>query len=348
MIGLASVGLLGGVLALLVRLLNFFPAPVMLVPVECQGIRRPLAPGQRFTVMSWNLQYAASRQYHFFYDGGRAVHADRAVVERTLGGIAQVLRERSPDVLLLQEVDRDSARTARIDQLERLRRGAPWCCWTSATYHRSRFVPSPMHRFLGRVDLHLATAARFGLAHARRRALPQMTGSAIKRAFNLKRALLEVEVPLAGRDRPLVLINTHLDAFSHGDGTLHRQVAVILDRLAALDRRGLPWIFAGDLNYLPPGDSPARLPAAEARLYADRTNPLGPLFARHRPALPLDLLRRDPERYYTYLPFGARRPDRTIDYVFVSPAVTVHRYEVLAQAEPLSDHLPLLLEVSVQ
>ncbi len=351
-IGAVSGGLLilvfaGG--ALLVRCLNYFPKKLEKGPVWCTGTKATLRPGQRFSVLSWNLQFGAGRSYHFFYDGGKAVHASRDKVEQTLGDISGLLTTHRPDVLLLQEVDRDSARTARIDELARLRRLGHWACWTSAPYHRSRYVPAPFGNALGRVDMHLATASRYRISWSRRHALPQLNEWFGRRAFNLKRAILETAVDLAGSPRPLVLLNTHLSAFSYGDGTLERQVDVIRKRLDQLDARGFPWILAGDFNMLPPGESVHRLGLGdEAKYYAEADSPLSRLAGRHRLAVSPEAYRKDPSRYFTYIKYGAKKPDRRIDYIFVSKQIQVHEIRVLHQPRYSSDHLPLLLTASVK
>lgn len=360
----------------LVYSLNDWPAPLERVTVRCDGPgrRRALRPGERVRLLSWNLQFGASRRYHFFYDGGRAVYADWRVVHETLDAMARVLRAARPDMLLLQEVDRDAARTARIDELAWLRQGlaAPALpplpgaagaahaevappplripCWASTRYHRSRYVPVPLHRPMGRVDMHLATGSRFRAAWGLRRALPLLREPAWRRAFNLKRAILEVALPVQGRAAPLMLLNTHLSAFSRGDGTPARQIQVILARLRELDARSIPWILAGDFNLLPPGDRPERL-SQDAGLYEGTAthNPLAPLYHRYRNGVTPATAPTDPRAAFTYQPFGASAPDRRIDYVFVSDAIRIHAFHVLRTpaTRPLSDHLPLVLEWSL-
>ena len=54
-------------------------------------------------VISWNIQYGAGIEQHFFYDGGRAVSTDPASVRQTTEEIGQVLRSLDADVILLQE-----------------------------------------------------------------------------------------------------------------------------------------------------------------------------------------------------------------------------------------------------
>ncbi len=334
-------------LGAMMYLFNYWPAKLERVRVDCQAQAPALRPGERFRVVTWNIQFAGSRQYHFFYDGGRAVHASRSVVQHTLQDIHEKIRAARPDILLLQEVDRDSARTARIDELAGLRPTPPLSCWAATPYFKSRYIPAPLYEPLGRMDMDLVTASRFRMTWARRRALPLLRENVVRRAFNLKRAILEAAVAVQGRSRPLVLLNTHLSAFSKGDGTLQAQVSVIMKRLHFLDERGIPWILAGDFNMLPPGDNPVRL-GDKAKLYADKGNPIEPLYRRYRSGVDPEAAKKDPARFYTYQRFGGKQAERRIDYFFVSDGVDIHDLRVLPEKVPASDHLRLVLEASVR
>ena len=67
--------------------------------------------------------------------------------------------------------------------------------------------------------------------------------------------------------------------------------------------------------------------------------------AGRRSAVPLERLQQTPENTWTYLPFGAEAPDRTLDYLFVSEGIQVLGAEVLTDREPVSDHVPLLVDI---
>lgn len=311
---------------------EYRPAPVE--PIEPFGPEAlpPLRRGETLTVLSWNLQFAGSRRHHFFYDGGPAVHVPPGDVEETLSGISALLARHAPDIALLQEIDRDASRTGRQDQLRRYLDSGPAQRWASTPYHRSPYVPHPLHQPLGRVDLHLGMLSRRGLLQPQRIALPLLDEPRIRQAFNLKRALMTASVPTAGGG-VLQIANTHLSAFSHGDGTLAKQVAVLEEWMAS-HPADQPWLLAGDFNLLPPGDSPSRL-STEAELYADERNPIEPLVAAFSEAFG-DLLAASAR---TYQPFGAAGPDRKIDYVFFGGPLEVVAAEVIQS--DLSDHLPL-------
>jgi len=287
-----------------------------------------------FDVLCWNLQFCGSRKHHFFYDGGDAVFVPRCDVLETLDGVRGVLEQTAPTLALLQEVDRGAARTHHIDQMAALR--TP--CWTSTWYHRSRFVPHPWPRPMGQVNLHMALLGRVGLRDARRRALPLLDESRLRKRFNLRRALLTAAVPVEGGPDLQVAV-THLSAFSYGDGTMARQVARLAEWMDS-HPPDVPWILGGDLNLLPPGDDPARL-GADSGAYADDHNPVEALIPRFREAFSGGESGEGlAPQNRTYQPFGAIGPDRKLDYLFVGGPITVESAEVLPTE--LSDHLPLV------
>ena len=323
----------------------FFPPPIARVPIQGPHDASIAWKGEPLSVMVWNVQYCASRKHEFFYDGGTAVHVPTEDVSATVEAVADAIRTHDPDLVLLQEVDRDSARTGRVDQLAAILERVPYDRWIAAPYHRVRHVPHPPGNHLGRIHMDLATLSRYELTAAKRIQLPLLREPFYRRLFNLKRAALEVTVPHPGGS--LTVLNTHLSAFSYGDGTLQAQTDRLQRRLDELERLKFPWILAGDFNMLPPGDDPDRL-GDEAQMYPP-DNPLEKFLDAGYRAVPdpVDAL-SDPSSWRTYLPFGATEPDRTLDYVFVSPGVEVRSARVLGEYSDVSDHLPLLVELDVR
>ncbi len=309
--------------------LAYRPAPEEAVAVlRAEPAPGRLVVGEAFTVRTWNVQFCGGRR-HFWYDGGPDVHVAAPCVEHVADGA------RGADVLVLQEVDRGSDRTARVDQLPLLAEG--FATVATTPYHRSRFVPLPVRRPTGRVEMHLVTATRYAAGPARRIALPPLREAPHRRAFNLRRAILELLVPLSD-GRALAVGNVHLSAFSGGDGTLARQVAVVDAWMQAHDRAGRPWVLAGDLNLLPPGDDPSRLPDADQ--HTERA--IAPLAERRRSAIPWD--RALEPAYRTYQTYGSA-PDRVLDYVLMSDDVEVDD----ARVEPneCSDHRAVFARLRV-
>jgi len=346
-----GLGLFGGVLIAcagglgLVRALWYTPPPVADVKIQDGDDADVVQPHSTLRVLVWNVQFCATRAHHFFYDGGEAVHVPREDVDAALAELAAVLQEQRPDLVLIQEIDRGAVRTQDVDQVAELLAAVPHASWATTPYWRVPYVPSPSHQHVGRTDMHLATLAQLRLHEATRYQLALLQEPFYRRAFNLRRAVLETRLHGPDGEPRLAVLNTHLSAFSRGDGTLGRQMDQLEERLEALDEEGVPWILGGDFNALPPGDDPTRL-GADSELYADASTPIQRLFdAGRRSAFPLRRLQEQPETTRTYLPFGATEPDRTLDYLFVSEGIEVRSATVLVDREPISDHLPLVVDI---
>mmetsp|Transcript_29406 Transcript_29406/g.101674 ORF Transcript_29406/g.101674 Transcript_29406/m.101674 type:complete len:351 (-) Transcript_29406:811-1863(-) len=324
--------LLGG----LSRAARFFGARRPIRVVNAPGALE-LPVGSAVKVLVWNVQYGAGIDQHFFYDGGPAVSSTRETVLRTTEAICDVICRLQPDVVLLQEVDRRSRRTGKVDEFSilaaRLEKEGLGCrC--SAAYWRVPYVPHPKQEHVGRIGMHLATFSRYKIEKAVRHQLPLLAESRVRRIFNLRRAVLEARL-VGGA----TFLNTHLSAFSYADGTLERQVKMLDERI--LPAAGSKWFLAGDFNSLTPFQKPSELKEAEERaLYTD-SSPVAPLYARHKAAFS-ETDFRQPEPPYTYKAFTSKRADRTIDHAFVSPAATVLSKQVHEpQTDYLSDHQPL-------
>jgi endonuclease/exonuclease/phosphatase family metal-dependent hydrolase len=330
----------------LVRTLFFFPPERMQVPVSCRADAAPLPTDRPITVLVWNIQFGAGRGQGFFYDYGDAVSVPAEVVQETLRGIAAVIRDVDPDVVLLQEVDRNSRRTARIDQHAWLVEETGYPCHASTPYFRAAYVPHPPQEHLGRMDMHLSVLSRYRIDDVVRYQLPLLQESPVRRLFNLKRALLEVRVPVAD-GAPLVLFNTHLSAFARGDGTVDRQVAMVGEHLARVEAERSPWLIGGDFNALAPGDDPKRFDPQERALYPEAVTPVQPLLDRYGDPVGVDRWRDQPEAWRTFVRYGQDVPDRTLDYVFHGTQVRPVAHRVLQEHNTLSDHLPLVFTFQI-
>jgi endonuclease/exonuclease/phosphatase family metal-dependent hydrolase len=316
--------------------------PAAVEAAEFQGAGPPV-PQRPLRVLTWNIQFAAGRDQRFFYDGGRDVHVDPAALRPTLDRIAAVIRASDADLVLLQEVDRGSDRTGRLDQHQALLDRLSYPCHASTWYYRNPYVPYPSWQHLGRMEMHLSVFSRFGISAARRWRLAEMREAWVYRQFNLRRAVLELDLPRA-EGGVLRVFDVHLSAFSKGDGTLPLQIDAVAERMALADRQSTPFVTGGDFNALPPGDPPARL-GADAALYSDGGWPIDPLFRTWTSAVPLERHQDEPQPWRTWLPPGSEEADRAIDHLFVSSDLEVHDAAVLRGDPGASDHLPLLVEV---
>lgn len=340
--------LLAVVAAGAVYALTYHPDDIEAGEVTCTEGAAPLKPGQQVRVMSWNIQYLAGRGYVFWYDvpdgTGPDKRPSKESLARTLQEVVQEIREEDPDVVLLQEVDRSSARTDGRDQLAQIkaRLAGAYPCTASAYYWKSRFVPHP--QVLGEVGMSLGVLSKTRIDGATRHQLPHICGNPVTVAFNFDRAVLATELAVRGGE-PLTVLNTHLDAFAQGCDTMQRQVAAVREILADTDGA---WVLGGDFNLLATRSAYDRLPKAQRRLYAPETE-LTPLLEDYRsfPSV-ADVDGGDPA-YATHLSNdpAVTAPDRTIDYLFYADGLRVRAEEVRQDDPKVSDHFSVLATITV-
>ncbi len=341
---------------------NLDPRPVELAELSCDPTAPPLRPGQELSVMSWNVQYMASKNYTFFYDlmdgSGPDTRPSREHIEQTLREVARVIVEEDPDVILLQEVDEGAGRTDLEDQTARLLELLPddYVCRAEAFYWRADFVPDP--NIMGPVGMKLVTLSRHRIDGATRVALAEVPKDPVTQLFFLKRAVLSTTLAVAGSSKGFAVLNTHLAAFAQGDDTMQRQVDQVAALTASREQTHRGWVAGGDFNLLAPpssleaGPNPSfgRLSAGEQAYYNPTTELLTMYAAGHQSVPPLELINGpEAEEAHTFFPNNrAEGPDRTLDYIFMPKSMRlvdghVRRGDTLA----ISDHLPVVAKVVV-
>ena len=252
---LTGAGIILGVIVLAVgwllgwlTLSEFRPEPVETLAVE-GAPSAVLTPGRELTVMTWNVGYGAlGDNADFFMDGGTGVRtADETRVRENLAAVTDVLRERMPDVVFLQEVDRDSDRSHHIDEAAEITAAMPGYANTFAYNYRVLFVPYPVPP-IGKVNSGLLTLSGYPVSASRRIQLP-CPFSWPMRLGNLKRCLMVDRVPLENSDRELVLVNLHLEAYDDGEGKI-AQTEMLRQLLETEAAAGNYVIAGGDFNQI--------------------------------------------------------------------------------------------------
>jgi endonuclease/exonuclease/phosphatase family metal-dependent hydrolase len=340
------------VLVAVVWLTTFHPADLQAEAVACPPDAPRLQAGQQLKVMSWNVQFMAGKNYVFFSDlpDGNAPDERPSPEDITtsIAGVARVIRDERPDVVLLQEVDNGAARTDYEDQLARLLTLLPadYACHTAAFYWKAGYVPHP--RIHGAAGMMLAIVSRYRIDSAQRRQLALVPRDPLSQQFNIKRAILEAHMPVEGGGS-FVALDTHLDAFAQGSDTMERQVAQVDSVLTQLTNGGESWAIGGDFNLLPPDAAAFTRLIASHQTFYNPSSEIKRLYDRYQavPNLP-EVTGAEYERWFTYFPNDPAigHPDRTLDYLFFAPAVAVgDHYVRQGDTLTLSDHLPLIAEL---
>ncbi len=358
--------LLGFLLALVVLLAaflyfgTFHPPQIKSEKIITHSESAQIRTGQKLKVLSWNVQFMASKDYIFFYEGGASQAPSPTAVQQTLEAVARVIIQENPDIILLQEVDDGAKRTQYQDQLADLLQLLPadYKNHSSSFYWKTSFVPHP--EIMGKVGMKLSVIAKYQINGAIRHQLPliqrenlawyQIPYFWLRQQLNIKRAVQEVSLPIREGGN-LLVFNTHLSAFAQGTNTLREQVEELLRLLQEKTREQVPWLIGGDFNLLPPGRAYRELAPSFQALYRPDTE-LAMLYDLYQAVPSLEETNGPARRdWYTHFPnhSGVKAPDRTIDYLFFSDQLLLQAHRVRQKDTwSISDHLPVIAEFVVE
>ena len=261
-----TVVILAGLLFGFLAVTEFKPADVE--SVQTDGTQtKTLAAGDHLTVMTWNLGYGAlGDNADFFMDGGNGVQtADEARLDANLQGIMTEIWEESPDLLLLQEVDRDSTRSLGVDEYDWLCQGLDGYTSAFANNFKVAFLPYPIPP-IGTVDSGIATFSAYAQEDVQRVQLPIPFSWPVS-MVNLKRCVMISRIPVAESGHELVVMNLHLEAYDDGEGKAAQTEALagLLEEEAA---KGNYVVAGGDFNQIFSSVNGSAYPAQEGKWQA--------------------------------------------------------------------------------
>ena len=259
---LIAVGLFG-----YLTITEYRPADTEAVELK-QTETAPVFSGNSFRVLSWNIGYSAlGKESDFFMDGGKQTRPDNeGIVNKNLDGIKKIIADANPDFCLLQEVDSDSDRSFKKQEVDALT-ALDFCRSSAYAFnYKCDFVPYPLPP-LGRVRSGLLTMSAWKGESATRISLPCPFKWPISTA-NLKRCLLVDRIPLEGSDKELVLVNLHLEAYDDGEGKI-AQTNELLGFLRDEYAKGNYVVAGGDWNQIfPDTESIYPIPEAMRKLWS--------------------------------------------------------------------------------
>ena len=313
-------------------------------------------------VMTWNIRFGAGR-IHFFGDacGDRVVMTEEETITH-LEAVTDYILQFSPDILLLQEVDIESKRSAYIDQLQWLLDHTYFNYGVYASMWQSQFIPSDG---LGRMDMGGAILSRWKISDAERIALPlRGDQDALTQYFYLRRCMIKAKIELPNCDDFYVL-DIHASAFSTDD-TKKNQIDCFKEEMDKISNiSGALLVAGGDLNELPPGSDSTnycdedRCPEDEpgsCRDGSDFTNEQGwldDLYASYQSAVPLDDYHTNNSHYFTHgvVNTAVVTPinpwNRKLDYLFTNEDWVAGSDSTHQDTYELSDHAPVSAKIVV-
>jgi endonuclease/exonuclease/phosphatase family metal-dependent hydrolase len=318
---------------------------------------KSVAPGSvdKINVMTWNIRFGAGRLPWFGDSCGDRVILSEKEVKTNLQGIADAINTIQPDVLIVNEIDVESKRTAYINQVRWLLDHTYFNYATFAPNWKVQFIPSDG---LGRMNMGNAIFSRWEISESTRYSLAlRGDQDALTEYFYLRRNLIKAKIELPALDNFYILA-THLAAFSTDD-TKKKQVNELLEKMETLQNDGSWFILAGDMNLLPPnasktdycledmcpgesfhntGDDPMH---KEGSYFTPEITWLQDIYDRYQPAVTLANYLSNESKYFTHTPNPDGFWDRKIDYLFTNYQWIPTSDQTHQDIVDFSDHIPV-------
>jgi endonuclease/exonuclease/phosphatase family metal-dependent hydrolase len=301
--------------------------------IELKGNSSTKSYSDTLSILTWNMGYGGlGAEQDFFFDGGLDVRPNAKMSAYYLNGILGFLAsQRGVDVLMLQEVDKDSRRSYYTDQEAEILKALPGYASSFAYNYKTLFVPEPLDEPYGKCMAGLMTLGRVAPAQAIRHALAPDADWPVG-LFMLDRCFISWRYPAYFSDgTDLILLNLHLSAYD--DGHVKKQQMDSLEAyLRAEYALGNRIVAGGDWNQLAPGSPgqglgisvPVPFPDAGWNWAAAETSTNRDLITGYQPGITREL---------------------TIDFFLLSPNLKAVEVKGLNQSFAFSDHEPVLLRV---
>lgn len=322
--------------------------------VKLQKTNAP-QPDSTVRVMTWNIRFGIGRG-PWFGDACsyKVIYAEEEIMSN-LKLIAEKINLVKPDILLLQEADINSTRSAYIDQLRWLLDNTYFNYAVYGSQWKAQFIPSDG---LGRMDESNAILSRWPLSEAVRIQLDlRKDQSSIVRYFYERCCMVKAKVDIPGFEG-FYVVNIHASAFAT-DETKHLQLVRFKEELDHISASGVIFVAGGDLNTVPPGsektdyciedmcpgesfhqpgDNPFHKDGSD---YTPETQWLVPIYNDYKCAFPLNQYVLNQQLYFTHTIRPEHFWDRTLDYLFTNNrrqngATIVHQ-----DFQHESDHAPV-------
>jgi endonuclease/exonuclease/phosphatase family metal-dependent hydrolase len=306
-------------------------------------------------VMTWNIRFGAKR-LPWFGDacGDRVVLTEEEVIDG-MTGIAEVINEIRPDILLLQEVDVNSRRTNYIDQLKWIMEHTYFNYAAYSYQWKTQFIPSDG---LGRLHEVNAILSRWEISEAQRIHLDlRQDQGGLTRYFYERCCIVKGKIGIPGVE-DLYILNAHTSAFATDD-TKKNHIERFKEELDKVNDDGDWFVAGGDLNTLPPGsdstdycledmcpgesyhhagDDPLH---KEGSNYTPEKDWLTGLYNDYKCAVPLDRYLLNQPLFFTHTVRPGHIWDRTLDYLFTNYIWVDNSGKAQQYALEQSDHAPV-------
>lgn len=294
--------------------------------------------------LTWNIGYGGlGAEMDFFYDGGRSVRPSPERVKKYTQGVIRFIQSNdSIDFIFLQEVDKNSARTGRLDETKMIQNAMPTFATSFGENYNVQFVPLPFFNPLGKIEMGQMTLSKYQPIASQRYSY-HSAYSWPKRLFMLDRCFVLSRFKLQN-GKELVLMNTHNSAYDAGGKLREEEMPLIRDLMLKEYQKGNYVVTGGDWNQNPPSFKKDALKGAYPGV--NRVSMEGSLFPDNWQIV-YDL--QHPTNRAIDTPLTPGKTEVTvIDFFILSPNIEPEKIQVFTQNFQNSDHEPVYMRIKIR
>lgn len=296
----------------------------------------PQSAPEELVVVTYNMGHGQGVKDH------AEDYRDKPTTMTHLTKVAEAINRMNADIVMLQEVDIDSQRTYRVDQVKYIQERTKHAYVACANLWEKNYLPfpywPPVHH-LGYMRMANCILSRYPLKNQERIVFDKPESNPFWYNFGyIDRGIQRVDVTIGTKN--LTLLNLHLDAWENL--AREKQIKVVNEYLGELN---YPVIIGGDFNTVPADasmksgfvDDPGVDYSNEQTLtwfIANVKDIKAPAFTMAH------------ETDFDRFTFRSDSPNRLLDHIFlVGPSLSFSSYRVVKEAGTASDHLPVMATI---
>ena len=219
-----------------------------LMPDQRGSAPETVSTGKELSIMTYNIGFGAyTSDYSFFMDGGESSWAksEEGLIEN-IAGIGEDIKSKSPDFVILQEVDVDGTRTYHYDEVEALKNSLGFGSYVFSQNFDSPFLFWPITEPHGANKSGLLTCSSYKIKSALRRSLP--VSESVKRIVDLDRCYSISRIPVEN-GKELCIFDVHLSAYGSDASVREGQLAMLTGDIKKEIEAGNYVVCGGDFNH---------------------------------------------------------------------------------------------------
>jgi len=293
-------------------------------------------------VMVYNIGYG----YGSGSDGSDYKPKAKEETDHSIEEIAELIRNESIDLVLIQEIDFGSDRSGGTNQLQLLAERSGLTYTARAMSWDANYVPFPywpIDYHFGRVQSGGAVLSRFPIVENDVKLLAKPAANPWwYNRFYLYRIHQSVGFIVNGDT--LYAVNNHLESFNVENRMEHAQSLLAWVEELSTDKNVI--VVGGDMNAVPPNAQQTKNfdDLSGDDYTGDQTMTILSRMGRFQEIATAEQYAANPSAWHT---FPAENPNRRLDYIFVNQNYTFGNGRVLQAAGTLSDHLPVIVDIQV-